>query len=132
MTDRLICGHFVLVQPLRDGNGAVFKSLTELVEGAEFHSWLEAAPHDREAVLRRLTPRGGNAEVLIDCEPRFCCNCSRRKVDWVLRLLDPAEQRDLIDHEGRADVNCHFCAASYTFSKSELEMMLGQGQSGHA
>lgn len=132
MTDRLICGHFVLVQPLRDGNGAVFKSLTELVEGAEFHSWLEAAPHDREAVLRRLTPRGGNAEVLIDCEPRFCRNCSRRKVDWVLRLLDPAEQRDLIDHEGRADVNCHFCAASYTFSKSELEMMLGQGQSGHA
>ena len=132
MTDRLICGHFELAQPLYDGNGAVFKSLTELVEGAEFHSWLEAAPHDREAVLRRLTPRGGNAEVLIDCEQRFSCNCSRRKVDWVLRLLDPAEQRDLIDHEGRADVNCHLCAESYTFSRSELEMMLGQGQSGHA
>jgi molecular chaperone Hsp33 len=50
----------------------------------------------------------------------------------VLRMFDPAELQDMLEQDGQAEVNCHFCAATYHFSRSDLETLLGQSQTGHA
>ncbi|HEX9843512.1 MAG TPA: Hsp33 family molecular chaperone HslO, partial [bacterium] len=122
----------VLLQPLPGADLERFENLRLAVEREDFRNWLEAAPHDLEAVLERVTPAGDAAEVLHECQPRFACRCSRAKVESVLRMFDPAELQDMMETDGQADVNCHFCAAHYHFSRSELQTMLGQSQTGHA
>ncbi len=122
----------VLLQPLPGGNMKTFETLREVVDSPDFRKWLEEGPHGLEKVLHRVTPRGEVFRLLGELAPRFHCECSREKVQSVLRMFEPAEIQDMIEQEGRADVNCHFCAELYTFSRTDLESMLGQYQSGHA
>lgn len=122
----------VLLQPLPGGEMETFEAMREIVDSPDFQGWLEEGPHALEEVLHRITPRGEDSRVLGELTPRFSCECSREKVEFVLRMFDPSEIQDMIEQEGRADVNCHFCAELYTFSRMDLESMLDQYQSGHA
>jgi len=122
----------LLLQPLPDADLERFEAMRVQVEQDAFRDWLEREPHELEAVLAHVAPSGVRPEVLHETEPRFSCGCSRAKVASVLRMFDPAELRDMAETDGQADVNCHFCAAPYHFSRSELETMLGQSQVGHA
>ena len=122
----------VMLQPLPGADLERFEVLRQDVERESFRDWLEQAPHDVEEVLWRVTPSGDAPEVLHECQPRFACHCSRAKVESVLRMFDPAELKDMLETDGQADVNCHFCAAHYHFSRSDLETMLGQSTTGHA
>jgi molecular chaperone Hsp33 len=122
----------VLLQPLPGADLEAFDAVRAGVEGGAFRDWLEAAPHSLEAVLERVAPPGAQPEVLQESYPRFTCGCSREKVESVLRMFDPAELEDMANTDGQADVTCHFCAAAYHFSRSELVTMLGQSQGGHA
>ena len=122
----------VLMQPLPQADLEHFDLLRRKVEQPSLRDWLEQGPHPLEDVLARIAPPGAEMRVLHEAEPRFSCGCSREKVASVLRMFDPAELRDMAENDGKADVNCHFCAATYHFSRSELETMLGQSQSGHA
>jgi molecular chaperone Hsp33 len=122
----------LLLQPLPGADLEAFDAVRREVEQDSFRDWLERGPHDLETVLAHAMPAGSRPEVLHEGQPRFNCHCSRDKVESVLRMFDPAELRDMLEREGRADVNCHFCAATYHFSRSDLETMLGQSQIGHA
>jgi molecular chaperone Hsp33 len=122
----------VLVQPLPGADLEAFETLRLRVEQPDFRDWLEAAPHELEAVLAHVAPPGSHPRVLHASRPSFTCHCSRDKVTSVLRLFDPAELQDMLDTEGHADVNCHFCAQVYHYSRADLESLLGQGQIGHA
>lgn len=122
----------VLIQALPQADPDALDAMVRETESGRFRAWLESEPHALEAVLARLAPAGADTELLAESVPRFNCQCSRTKVETVLRLFDPAELRDILEEEGHADVNCHFCATCYTFSRTEIEAMLGQSQSGHA
>jgi molecular chaperone Hsp33 len=130
-----VCVHSalgVMLQPLPGADLERFDAVRRGVETDAFRTWLEEAPHDLPTVLERVTPPGARPEVLHECRPRFACRCSREKVASVLRMFDPDELRDMMETDGQADVNCHFCAATYHFSRSELKTMLGQSEIGHA
>ncbi|HKI97361.1 MAG TPA: Hsp33 family molecular chaperone HslO [bacterium] len=122
----------VLLQPLPGADLERFEAVRAAVEQPDFRAWLEEAPRAPETVLERVGPAGDTPQVLQESTPRFRCHCSREKVASVLRMFDPAELQDMLESEGQADVNCHFCAATYHFSRSDLETMLGQSQIGHA
>jgi molecular chaperone Hsp33 len=122
----------VLLQALPGADLERFEAVREQVEQPAFRDWLESAPREPEAVLERIAPDGDAPQTLEETRPRFTCHCSREKVSSVLRMFDPAELQDMLDSEGQADVNCHFCAATYHFSRSDLETLLGQSQIGHA
>ena len=83
-------------------------------------------------MLERIGAIAGNVNVLDERTPSFSCHCTREKVRSVLRLFEPDELRDMIEKEGQAQVNCHFCADAYTFSATELESLLDHRVSGHA
>ena len=38
--------------------------------------------------------------------------------------LDKKELIDMIEEDGKADIECHFCHEKYHFSKEELEKIL--------
>jgi molecular chaperone Hsp33 len=54
-------------------------------------------------------------------EPVFRCQCSRERVERTLITLGAEELRDMIDEDGKADVVCHFCNETYSFTAEELE-----------
>lgn len=122
----------IMVQPFPGADLMELEEVRLEVENGDFREWLEMKPHPLEHVLERLSIKTGGWEVLGEIEPRFVCGCSRNKVETVLRMFDRAELEDMLEKDGGANVNCHFCAESYLFESGEIEAMIRQSQSGHA
>jgi molecular chaperone Hsp33 len=72
-----------------------------------------------ESILRFLV--GDDLTIHDTVEPVFRCKCSRKRVGDTLITLGPDELRSLIDEEGKADVVCHFCNETYTYTTEDLE-----------
>jgi molecular chaperone Hsp33 len=72
-----------------------------------------------ESILRFLV--GDDLTIHETVEPVFRCKCSRERVGDTLITLGPEELRSLIEEEGKADVVCHFCNETYTYTTEDLE-----------
>lgn len=57
---------------------------------------------------------------------RFHCDCSKEKFGNALIGLGKAEIRSMIDEDGQAEAQCHFCNSKYFFSKGDLERLYKQ------
>ena len=68
----------------------------------------------------------GNVKVLEKMDVEFSCECSRERIENALISLGKEEIRDMIETEGQAEAQCHFCNETYHFSKEELEELEGQ------
>ena len=53
----------------------------------------------------------------------FRCGCSRTKVERALLTLSPDNLREMIEHDGGAEVSCEFCRQKYSFDPEELESL---------
>lgn len=62
-----------------------------------------------------------NVEVLDKVDVKFHCNCSRERFGHAIIGLGEQEIRDMIDEDGQAQAECHFCNEKYLFPKEELE-----------
>ncbi|MCH8076239.1 MAG: Hsp33 family molecular chaperone HslO [SAR324 cluster bacterium] len=122
----------IMVQPFPGADPMALEEVRREVENGDFREWLEMKPHPLEDVMERLSLKTGGWEVLGEIEPRFACGCSRDKVDMVLRMFDRPELEDMLEKDGGATVNCHFCAESYFFGSGDIEAMIRQSQTGHA
>jgi molecular chaperone Hsp33 len=120
----------VLLQPLPGGDLEAFDAVRRAVERPDFRRWLESAPRAPEEALAHVGL--GKPVTLAETRPAYRCRCSREKVERVLRMLERDELTDMITRDAGAEVNCHFCATAYRFSKTDLEGLLRQSQSGHA
>jgi molecular chaperone Hsp33 len=56
-------------------------------------------------------------------EVRFSCNCSRSKVEEMLRGLGADEIRAVLAQEGEVAVTCEFCNARYHFDAVDAEAL---------
>lgn len=54
----------------------------------------------------------------------FECGCSRSRSEQALISLGVAEIQHIINTEGEAVVDCHFCHEQYIFSRAELEALI--------
>jgi molecular chaperone Hsp33 len=73
-----------------------------------------------EEVLEQVLGEG-NVKILEKMPVGFKCQCSRERIGNALISLGKAEIRDIIEKEGHAEAQCHFCNEKYQFSKEELE-----------
>jgi molecular chaperone Hsp33 len=83
---------------------------------------------DADTVLRRLFWQ----EKLLRFEPvlgtqraatgglRFACTCSRERVTQMLRGLGRPEVDDILAEQGRVQIGCDFCGASYVFDPVDV------------
>lgn len=53
----------------------------------------------------------------------FTCTCSKDRFSNAIVTLGAEEITDMIESDGQAEVQCHFCNEIYVFSKEELEEM---------
>lgn len=54
----------------------------------------------------------------------YYCNCSRAKVEKTLITIGPDEIRDIIETDGHAQLECHFCNTKFEFTKDDLEALI--------
>ncbi|MFD1204470.1 MULTISPECIES: Hsp33 family molecular chaperone HslO [Sporosarcina] len=78
---------------------------------------------------RGLTPEeilsevlgSNNVEILEKVDVEFSCNCSKERFGTAILGLGEQEIREMIDEDGQAEAECHFCGEKYLFAKDELE-----------
>ena len=54
-------------------------------------------------------------------EPEYKCECTKTKFEEGLMTLGKEELTDLINEDGKAEIQCQFCNKKYNFTKEELE-----------
>lgn len=59
-------------------------------------------------------------EVLEKKDLKYKCDCSRQKINKVMKDLGQTEINAIIEEDGKAEVVCHFCNKKYQFSEKDL------------
>jgi molecular chaperone Hsp33 len=55
---------------------------------------------------------------------QFYCSCSRERSRFALITLGSEEVQEILDSEGEAVIDCHFCHDRYIFGREELQELL--------
>lgn len=59
----------------------------------------------------------------------YRCNCSQERVRKVLKSIGAKEIRTILEEDGKAELDCHFCDKKYQFDETELKKILNELQS---
>ncbi|OIK08754.1 Hsp33 family molecular chaperone HslO [Bacillus sp. MUM 13] len=78
-----------------------------------------------EQILEKILG-ADNLKILETMPVQFVCQCSRERISNALVSLGAEEIRDIINTDGHAEAQCHFCNEKYHFSKEELEELAEQ------
>lgn len=66
----------------------------------------------------------GHVKFLERIPVQFQCQCSEERISNAIISLGSAEIQDMIQTDGQAEAQCHFCNENYHFSKQDLELLL--------
>ncbi len=72
----------------------------------------------------KLAMDGFEIELLDEYEVEYKCDCSRERVDKALRTVGKAELTDILEKDGKTELNCHFCDKKYRFNADDLRKMI--------
>lgn len=81
-----------------------------------------------EEILEEVLGKG-NIQILDKMPVSFECNCSKERFANGILGLGQQEIQEMIDHDGMAEAQCHFCLEKYRYSKEELEAFINELQS---
>ena len=56
----------------------------------------------------------------------FSCKCSKERFSSGIITLGTKEIEEMIEEDGQAETQCHFCNEKYHFSKEELSALLSR------
>lgn len=73
-----------------------------------------------EEILEQILGKE-SLQVLEKMPVRFQCRCSKERLFGALVSLGKDEIEDIIETDGQAEAQCHFCNDKYLFSREELE-----------
>ena len=57
-------------------------------------------------------------------EIRWRCDCSRERIEAALATIGRDDLAEIIEEDGEAELQCHFCLKKYHFNKEELTKIL--------
>lgn len=124
----------VLVNPdnsIQSAGGFIIQLMPDTEEDTitEIEKHLQTIPPVSKMVQMGLTPEEileqllgtDNVQVLEKMPVTFDCECSRERISNALISLGREEIEDIIETEGKAEAQCHFCNENYHFSKEDLK-----------
>lgn len=53
----------------------------------------------------------------------YKCNCSKRKIDRVVKSLGRTEAQSILDEQGQIEVCCHFCGKKYVYLQDDINKL---------
>lgn len=79
-----------------------------------------------------LTPEQIAESVLNGMQPQlldkrmveYRCDCSRSRVEKALSSLSSEELTTILEEDGKAEMNCHFCNRKYRFNEKEIKEII--------
>ena len=69
-----------------------------------------------------------NVKVIEKMPISFTCTCSKERFSNAIISLGQAEIEDIINTDGQAEAECHFCNEKYLFTKDELETLIEEAK----
>ena len=79
-----------------------------------------------EGLLRWVV--GEDVQLMDELAIVFKCQCSQERVERTLISMGAQELKQIIEDDGQAEVECHFCNEKYVFDRPQLEMLLEQAK----
>lgn len=76
-----------------------------------------------EDIIKRAT-QGIEINILESMPVGFSCQCSRERLENLLMGIGKEEVSAMLEEQGQAEINCHFCAEQYHFTKEDLQGIL--------
>ena len=64
-----------------------------------------------------------NSEILSIEDLRYECNCSKERIENIIKGLGKDEVYDIIKNTGKFEITCQFCLKEYTYSKEEVDKL---------
>lgn len=113
----------ILIQPLPPYDPAVVERLKERLQEMPPVTAMLGDGRKPETILDEVF-EGLNHTLLSKYPVRFECNCSREQTAALLSSLGREELQAILETEGQAVVNCHFCREEYVFGVEDLEAIL--------
>lgn len=85
-------------------------------------------------IARGLTPEellqeilgAENVKFLDEMPVSFDCNCSKERFGTAILALGETEIQEMIEDDGKAEAQCHFCMETYQYSQQELESFIDE------
>ncbi len=118
-----------MLQRMPDPQRARPPELERIAEAWRRIQMLADTVTDRELLTlpaERLLMRLFNEETVRLQSPsnlEFGCSCSRERTANTLRILGRAEVDDILAQEGRIEVTCEFCGASYRYDPIDARLL---------
>lgn len=110
--------------------------IIQLLPGAEeevvdrLEKQIENMPPVSKLIEKGKTPEemlyvilGEDVKILDKHPVSFSCHCSKERIANALVSLGSEELQDMIEKDGGAETQCHFCNEMYHFSASDLEQL---------
>lgn len=63
-------------------------------------------------------------QVLEEREINWKCDCSHERMEKALATIGKKDMMEIIEEDGQAELQCHFCLKKYHFDRSELTEIL--------
>ena len=116
-------GLLLQVLPDQERNPDAWQHVTVLADTAKAE---ELTALSSGELLRRLYHE--DDVRLFDASPvAFRCQCSRNRIEGVLRGLGEDEAQVILREQGRVHVECEFCARSYDFDVVDVQALFVPG-----
>ena len=115
-------GYIVTLMP--DATDEIAEKLEASIMKAKTISKLLEENTSLEDIAKIIT---GDEDIEIiedDIEPVYNCDCSKENCEHGLISLGKDEIKNIIEEDGHADIECHFCHKKYMFTKENLEKIL--------
>lgn len=81
----------------------------------------DIAAKGADYILREYYNLSGEEKGIYLSFPEYKCNCSRKKIEGVIKTLGKAEAMQIAAERGAVQVHCHYCNTDYNFTPEELE-----------
>ena len=114
-----------IIQVMPGATDETITLLEEYVSKMEPISTMIENGHTPEEILKAVLG-AENVEILDRMDVKFSCNCSKERFGNAIVGLGEKEIIDMIEEDGLAEANCHFCLESYVYPKEELESFLDE------
>lgn len=122
----LASGGFI-IQLLPGTDESVITAIEERIKSTEPISKLIQKGLSPEEILENVLGHD-NVKILEKMPIQFKCNCSKERFGAAIISLGKDEIQEMIDEDGKAEAQCHFCNEKYQFSKAELEELLDEAR----
>lgn len=123
----LAAGGFI-VQIMPDAEEEAISRLEERLAQIDPVSTMIKRGLSPEDILKEIFGEG-NIEILDSIPVKFECNCSKERFAEGIISLGKEEIQRMIEEDGSAETQCHFCLETYHYSKEELEALIDELQS---